>query len=63
MYVLTPKSVANQLVRIPGRGEFGLPQTLLNGGAGIPITAVLGTSWISITSPEDIAKAESLLGP
>jgi NDP-sugar pyrophosphorylase family protein len=62
MYVLPPTIFSNRLIAIPGRTEFGLPQTLLKGGADVPISAVLATNWISITSPEDLARAERVLG-
>jgi len=30
--------------------------------AAIPLHAVYATSWIQITAPEDLARAEALLG-
>lgn len=56
-YPMTPIKTAN------GKEEFGLPQTVVDVAlkAGIPLHAVYATSWIQITAPEDLAKAEALL--
>ncbi len=53
---MIPKSV--------GSNEYGLPQTVVAvaSEAGIPLHAVYATSWIQITAPEDLGRAESLLG-
>ena len=42
-----------------GSNEYGLPQTMIH--AGIPIVLVPATSWIQITAPEDIERAEEML--
>jgi len=46
-----------------GKEEYGLPQTVVAvaKGAHIPLHAVYATSWIQITAPEDLKKAEALL--
>lgn len=56
-YPMTPIKTAN------GNEEFGLPQTVVDVAlkAAIPLHAVYATSWIQITAPEDLAKAEALL--
>lgn len=48
-----------------GSNEYGLPQTVLKASlaGGIPLHAVYATSWIQITSPEDLARAESIIAP
>lgn len=52
---LVPKS--------PGSNEFGLPQTVLAvaGKLGIPFRPVKTSTWIEITSPEDLMRAEKVL--
>lgn len=43
-----------------GKEEFGLPQSVVaaaNAGS-IPLTAIYATSWIQVTAPEDLEKAE-----
>ncbi len=46
-----------------GKEEYGLPQTVVQVAkeAQIPLHAVYATSWIQITAPEDLEKAEALL--
>jgi glucose-1-phosphate thymidylyltransferase len=51
--------------KVEGSSEYGLPQTVLSAtkAAGIPLHAVPATSWIQVTAPEDLEKAERLLRP
>jgi bifunctional UDP-N-acetylglucosamine pyrophosphorylase/glucosamine-1-phosphate N-acetyltransferase len=48
-----------------GKQEYGLPQTVVEVAreAQIPLHAVYATSWIQITAPEDLERAENLLAP
>lgn len=52
-----------QVPKATGSSELGLPQTVLaaSRAADIPLTVVEATSWIQITSPEDIRVAEQLV--
>lgn len=54
-YPLVPKSA--------GSDEFGLPQTIIEASkeSGISFKAVEGHSWVEITEPGDIKKAEEIL--
>lgn len=47
-----------------GSDEFGLPQTVLAASkkSGISFKAVTSSFWIQITAPEDLQKAEEILG-
>ncbi len=49
--------------KAPGSPEFGLPQTVLSAADSlkIPLEAITATSWIQISRPEDLQKAEELL--
>ena len=49
--------------KAPDSPEFGLPQTALAAAdqLKIPLEAITATSWIQISSPEDLQKAEELL--
>ena len=49
--------------KAPGSPEFGLPQTVLAAADSlkIPLEAITATSWIQISRPEDLQKAEELL--
>lgn len=55
-YPMVPKMV--------GSSEYGLPQTVREASiqAGIPLHAVYATTWIQVTAPEDLTRAEVLLG-
>lgn len=55
-YPMVPKTA--------GSHEFGLPHNLINASlvGGIPVKAILSTSWIQVTGPADIERAEGLLG-
>jgi glucose-1-phosphate thymidylyltransferase len=54
-YPLVPKAAESN--------EFGLPQTIIAASreSGIPFKAVEGATWIEITEPEDLKKAEEIL--
>ena len=50
--------------KAPGSDEFGLPQTVIEAAKklDIPFRALKTDKWFEITSPEDLKKAEELLG-
>jgi len=49
--------------KAPGSPEFGLPQTVLAAADSlkIPLEAIPATSWIQISTPDDLKTAEELL--
>lgn len=57
-YVMTPKIFDYPLVQIPGREEFGLPQTLVQAVAEIPIKVVESKMWLPLSSAGDLESAE-----
>jgi NDP-sugar pyrophosphorylase family protein len=63
MYVLDSRIFSVEPVRLPGRAEVGLPQTMLaaSKALGIPVVAVHVASPIHLTTPEDIISAERIL--
>lgn len=64
LFVLDTRIFSEPMVpKSPGSSEFGLPQTVLPASKrlGIPLHVIPVTSWIQITAPEDIAKAEERL--
>lgn len=64
MFVLDERVFEQPLVpKASGSAEYGLPQTVVEAtrNLGIPLRAVDATSWIQITAPEDIARAEARL--
>ena len=60
LYVMNTDLFNHELVKLPGREEWGLPQPLLK-VAGKKLQPVISTMWIQITSPEDLLQAELLL--
>ena len=60
MYTMTPKIFDYEKVAI-GRGEFGLPQTILSAKNDVDIMAVQSRFWLQITAPEDLKLAEGFL--
>lgn len=54
-YPMVPKA--------PGSTEYGLPQTVLRAARaeGVPLHAVPAMSWIQVTAPEDLTRAEAIL--
>lgn len=47
--------------REPGHKEFGLPQTIAANTNTYPYTVVTASEWFQVTSPEDLADAETVL--
>jgi len=60
MYVVGPELFEYDMVKLPS-GEYGLPQTLAVLAQDIPVEARTVQTWIRVTSPEDIQKAEAEL--
>ncbi len=63
LYVLSPDIFSYPLVKIAGRGEYGLPQTILPWAEKNPLKAVFAKHWKQITAPEDLLVDESDLLP
>jgi UDP-N-acetylglucosamine diphosphorylase / glucose-1-phosphate thymidylyltransferase / UDP-N-acetylgalactosamine diphosphorylase / glucosamine-1-phosphate N-acetyltransferase / galactosamine-1-phosphate N-acetyltransferase len=53
-FVLTDAIFSYPLVQVPGRSEYGLPQTILQITDKHKIHLVEATGWKQITSPEDL---------
>ncbi len=51
---------ARTVSKSPGSGEIGLPQTLVK--ASSPLYLQPATFWLQITAPEDLKKAEEIIG-
>ncbi|MEK7601235.1 MAG: nucleotidyltransferase family protein [Patescibacteria group bacterium] len=45
-----------------GSTELGLPQTMMQAAKDVPIQAVEASLWIEIKEPDDLQKAEDILG-
>jgi NDP-sugar pyrophosphorylase family protein len=53
-YYLNDKVFDHPLVQIPGRDEFGLPQTVVEYAQVHPVRIIEATSWIQVTTPADL---------
>ena len=61
LYVATKKFFEYDLVRIPGRKEYGLPQTLVKLAQDNPINIEKVENWIQISDLEGLKRAEKRL--
>lgn len=65
MLALDPSVFEYPMVpKAEGSTEYGLPQTVVaaSQASGIPLVAVEATFWFQITAPEDLVRAEGVLG-
>ena len=63
VFVLSEKIFNYKPVKLTDReGEWGLPQTVVEVSKNQPVSVVEATRWIKITTPEDIFRAERILG-
>ncbi len=58
LYVLQPHIFSYELVQIPGREEWGLPQTLVQAVKDFDIRVITSKFWVQLTDAQDIAKAD-----
>lgn len=62
LYVLDERIFMYEpVLKEKGSEEYGLPQTMMQAVKDIHIQAVPATSWLQITTPHDLQKAEELL--
>lgn len=61
LYTLTTKIFEYDLVKIPGKDEYGLPQTIVTAARDVPISIIKSESWIQVNSPEDLEIAEKIV--
>lgn len=62
-YVLPPTLFSCDPVKLQTKEEWGLPQTVAAHASMLNPTLVQTNSWISISTPDDLSRAESLLCP
>ncbi len=53
-YYLTDKIFDHPPVQIPGREEYGLPQTVVEYAKIHPVRIIESVSWVQVTAPEDL---------
>jgi glucose-1-phosphate thymidylyltransferase len=60
-YVATKDFFKYDLVKIPGRKEYGLPQTIVKMAKNIPISIERADNWIQISDLSGLKRAEKIL--
>ncbi len=61
VFVLEPEIFNYELVKLPGKEEWGLPQTLVQAAQDFDIKIVLASFWLPVTDAHDLKKAEEML--
>jgi glucose-1-phosphate thymidylyltransferase len=61
LYVTTKDFFKYDLVKIPGRKEYGLPQTIVKMAKNIPISIERADNWIQISDLSGLKRAEKIL--
>src|SRR3989344_2113346 len=61
LYSLTSAIFKYPLVKIPGREEFGLQQTLLQAVDDFPIKVVQSELWLQMSNKKDLEEAEKII--
>jgi len=61
LYSMTPEIFGCAPVKMETKDEWALPKTFLQLGAAHPIEIIETESWIQITTPEDLIRAEGML--
>lgn len=61
VYVLQPAIFNYDLIKLEGKDEWGLPQTIVSAAADFDVKMVEATFWEQLTSPEDVGRVEGLL--
>lgn len=56
MYVLTPDFFKYRMVKLPGRNEYGLPQTIVSLAHDLPVKIERASSWQQISDLADLEK-------
>lgn len=62
-YLLDGRFFRYPLVQLPGRNEYGLPQTLVAMAQDFPIAIIRTNFWIPVGTPEELERAEEHFTP
>lgn len=60
-YVLDERFFHYSLVKLNGRNEYGLPQTLVAMARDFPVATIRTNFWIPVGTPEELVRAEEHL--
>ena len=61
VFVMEPEIFNYELVKLPGKEEWGLPQTLVQAAQDFDVKIVIASFWLPVTDVNDLKKAEQIL--
>lgn len=61
VFVLEPEIFNYELVKLPGKEEWGLPQTLVKAAQDFNVKIIPASFWLQVTDVEDLKKVEDML--
>jgi NDP-sugar pyrophosphorylase family protein len=61
MYVLSPDIFNYELVKLPGKEEWGLPQTIVRAAQDFDVKIVPASFWLQLTDVNDVKRVEEIL--
>ena len=61
VFVLEPEIFNYELVKLPGKEEWGLPQTLVKAAQDFNVKIIPASFWLPVTDVEDLKKVEEIL--
>jgi len=61
LYVIDKIFFDYELVNLPGRNEYGLPQTLVKAARDLPVNIEIAGDWLQVTDLEGFIKADKAL--
>jgi NDP-sugar pyrophosphorylase family protein len=62
LYVVTDDIFSYDMVKLPGKNEYGLPQTIATMAKDRPVKLEKCTFWLQVNDPEALRVAEARLG-
>ncbi|MFA6550965.1 MAG: hypothetical protein WCV41_00325 [Patescibacteria group bacterium] len=61
LFVLQPEIFNYELVKLPGKEEWGLPQTIVRAAQDFDVKIVPASFWLQLTDVNDVKKVEEIL--
>ncbi|PIR94686.1 hypothetical protein COT95_02850 [Candidatus Falkowbacteria bacterium CG10_big_fil_rev_8_21_14_0_10_37_6] len=61
LFVLQPEIFNYELVKLPGKKEWGLPQTIVKAGQDYDIKIVPAKMWLQLTDADDVKRVENII--
>ena len=61
LFVLQPEIFNYDLVKLPDKEEWGLPQTIVKAAQDYDIKIIPATFWLQLTDASDVQRVEKIL--